>query len=815
VRFVPRKEAGRLGVALLALSLFALLVPVGAGARPDIARQILPPGAHGGLPTTANSTDQLELYDALTPLRGNVRFRHLNRLFLPENFRPVGAITREQTGRVGLGIFRDRYGMPHIRAKTRSALMFGSGWVAAKDRGLLLQLGRGPARLAVADVPGVNAFGLVTSGRPFVPSAQAEALITRQRRMLVARYGAKGRQMLRDWRAYARGVTAYWRSVGGNQPAWTVNDVIATNAFIGSIFGDGGGQEARNSDFLAKLRAALGGRRGTRAFNDLMAANDPEAPTTTSRRFRYPRFTGGGVRGSLVVDPGSVELIQAPPRPQASNFLTVAPSRSRTGDPLAVMGPQLGYFYPEIVYQVDLRGPGVKAQGVSVPGGGGAVLIGRTPHYAWSLTTANGDLRDQYLERLCEPDGSAPTRQSTHYVFRNRCRAMGSFNAGVLDGSTQLGYRTTVHGPVQGTALVDGRPYAIASRRSSFGREALSLAALHDMTAGRARSPRRFFQIANQFDFSFNWAYLNRRHTAFFSSGLLPRRARGLDRMLPTLGTGRYEWRGFLPRSRHPHDVDPRGGLFLNWNNKAAPGYMHGDEVHSYGSVHRVDMFDRIPRRADIVDMVSVMNRAATEDVRVTEVWPVIVRVLRGSQPPDALTGQAAELLGAWADRGGSRIDRNLDGFVDDPGAAVMDAAWDRFAEAVMRPVLGETTADLARIMGRDSAPYRSGGNGSSFGSGWYGYVDKDLRTVLGQRVRGRFNLRYCGRGSLSVCRASLWAALQGAAQALAAAQGPVASAWRADATLDRIDFQPGLIPNTMRWTNRPTFQQVLRFNRP
>ena len=45
---------------------------------------------------------------------------------------------------------------------------------------LLLQLGRGPARVAVADVPGIDAFSLVTSGQTFVPSADAEALVTEQ-----------------------------------------------------------------------------------------------------------------------------------------------------------------------------------------------------------------------------------------------------------------------------------------------------------------------------------------------------------------------------------------------------------------------------------------------------------------------------------------------------------------------------------------------------------------------------------------------------------------------------------------------------------
>ena len=74
-------------------------------------------------------------------LTGDIR-RH----FIPENFRPAGKGTREPTGEPGLTIIRDRYGIPHLRGKTRSALMFGSGWVTAEDRcTLLLQLGRGPA----------------------------------------------------------------------------------------------------------------------------------------------------------------------------------------------------------------------------------------------------------------------------------------------------------------------------------------------------------------------------------------------------------------------------------------------------------------------------------------------------------------------------------------------------------------------------------------------------------------------------------------------------------------------------------------------
>ena len=221
-------RSSKLVVACIA----ACLVVVPA-ASAETTRYILPPGNFGGLPTTQNSLDQLPLYDGLTPLRGNVSAADVNRFYLPEDFKPIGTTRDEPTGRAGLRIVYDSYGVPHIYGVTRDDLSFGSGWVTARDRGLLLNLGRGPARVAVADVPGIDAFSLVTSGQGFAPSKQAEALVTRQKNLLVKTYGAKGRAILRDAQAYIDGANAYQRSKGARAD-YTVNDVIATTAFIGS-----------------------------------------------------------------------------------------------------------------------------------------------------------------------------------------------------------------------------------------------------------------------------------------------------------------------------------------------------------------------------------------------------------------------------------------------------------------------------------------------------------------------------------------------------------------------------------------------------
>ncbi len=799
----------------------ALLLAAPALGRVDFsgpAFNILAPGQFGGLPANQYSTDQGQLYDALTPLQGHVSPADVSRLYLSEKFGVSGPVVRrEQTGRPGLQILRDRNDIPHIYGTSRDDVMFGSGWVAAEDRGLLLLEGIGPAYLATLDAPGIDPFSLVTSARSFTPSAATVNFVAGQENVL-RRAGAKGRQVLRDLQDWIDGINAYEASpqqAGPKLPHAKLSDAIAGFAFIGSIFGNGGGNEVANADFLARLQRRLGTRAGTQVFHDVREVNDPEAPTTINKPFPYDGVPKGPTPGAMVVDPGSeassvtaAVKATAASRRLASNFIIAGHSHSADGHPLAVMGPQLGYYYPEIVMQGDLHGGGIDARGIIAPVAP-YVFIGRGRDFAWSLTSAINQNEQQFLEQLCNPDGSAPTRASTHYLYRGRCRAMTLFDAGKLGAgggqpARELTYYETVHGPVSGTVTAHGRPYAVALDRSTRGDEPGGELALSDLDSDRVHNPQDFFRAVNQFGTTFNWPYVDSHRIAYFSSGRLPILAPGTDASLPALGTGRYDWRGWLPLNAHPHMVQPRSDILTNWNNKPAPGWGAASNNYAYGAVHRVQLYRGFTTGMNESDDVSIMNRAATEDLRTENVWPIIRRVLNGGPAPSALAAQAAELIDKWRADGASRINLNLDGKIDAPGAAVMDMAWDGIARAVMSPVLGPLTNTLAQMIPTSSTP--------SFDPGWFGYVSKDLRTELGIKVRGPYSRRYCGNGSLRACRASLWAAIQAAAVKLASREGPNPSGWYSSAAAERIKFIPNLIPFTMRWTNRSTFQQVIEF---
>ena len=792
-----------------AVVLVVALAPLGAATPRDYAAEawtILPPGENGSLSFDRTTTDQAKLYDALTPLGANVTQRQIRRLFKPAPLgAPAAAGDGRESPRPGVKITRDSFGVAHVTGKTQADVAYGAGWVTAADRGLLLQLIRGPARIAALDVPGLDPLALALLGKSFVPSAEAEAFLANQLDAVRSLSGI-GPKVLALIDAYAAGVNGYYRAKGIPATPFTANDVVASAALIAGRLGTSGGQEVQNSMFLDALGERLGPADARRVFADLREANDPEAPVSGPGSFpqELPSATSPG---SVVIDDGSFTGAPLAARAAASNALLVGARRSATGHPLFVAGPQVGYFFPAFFAEMELSGAGFAVRGAVFPGVP-FVVIGRGPDFAWSATSSQADNIDLFVETLCGND--------TTYLYRGQCEPMRRFFAGTLKEPGQpdrpISFSETAHGPVIGYATVGGKRVAISMQRSTRGRELLSARAFYDLDTAKVTSASSFLKTMNAVEFGFNWFYADDRAIAFFSSGRLPQRAVGTDPALPTVGTGDYDWQGFVPFAGHARAVNPPSGVILNWNNKPAADVGAADSNFSYGAVQRVELLRAAMagrKRHTLVTVTGAMNRAATQDLRVVRVWPVVRAVLQTGPAPSARAEAAATLLDAWRAAGSSRLDRDLDGKVDAPGAAVMDAAWPRVADAVMGPVLGPLVDRLARLHARsdDANP-----GGSSYFSGWYGYVDKDLRTLLGRTVRGEFSRRYCGAGVLATCREALWAALDAAAAGLETTQGPAPSSWRADATAERIRFTSGVLQDTMRWTNRPTFQQLVSF---
>ena len=779
-----------------------------------IARDIMPSGEYGSVPPPANADQQARMYNALTPRFNNVTPTDLVNDFKPEPVGIAGAakpITTETVPHPGITLYRDAYDVPYVYGVTRDDVTWGAGWVVAEDRGLLLGEARYISRLAAIDAPGLSAIGLIGNLASFTPTQQTENEVAKQASQLESN-GPVGRAALHDVDVYLEGINAYFASHGGNSHPYTRIDVFALNAVKDQFVGEGGGNQAANSVFLSSLARKLGARRGILVWNDLREAYDPEAPASVPGQVHFqPKPTS--TSGNVILDPNSLSSAARAAdaatavRAHASNELMVSGARSATHHPIMVAGPQIGYYYPGLTMEVDLEGPGVHQHGAMTAPFPGYIFIGRSQDQSWSLTSAGLNQIDTYVETLC--GGSIHK-----YLWDGKCRPMEFFDAGKLtnDGkTTEVSFYRTVHGPVFGYARVSGRRVALAEKRASYGKDVDDLLFYYRLAHGQVHNIHQFFQAADQTPQTFNSFYMDDKNIGVFTSGLIPIRPSNVDPDLPINGSGAEEWKGYVSFQNHPQGMNPPNGQIVNWNNRPEQGYEAPSDNWSLGAIQRVDLLlKNLGRGGNLTppQVTSAMNAAATQDVREVTLEPLLSKLLRGGKAPNARDAQMLSLLDTWNRQGSSRLDRTGDGEITAPGAAIMDTAWPliakAWASAVLGPVLTQQFANLVNIY--DQPP------GGQY-TGWHIYMQKDLRTMLGMPVRGKYAIRYCGAGNLKRCRTMLWNAIDQAGAKLARTQGPNPTNWHSSAAAEDITFVPGILSYKMAYTNRPTgIQQVLSF---
>jgi len=645
---------------------------------------------------------------------------------------------------------------------------------------------------------------------------------------------------------------------------WKREDLIATASLVGGIFGRGGGNELDWAEVATALDKRFGRRRGARVFRDFRAAEDRAAPVTVlgRRRFPYQVRTKRVRRGSVArPDPGSLERhdvvasgarsarggLALPPTAfpsSASNALLVSGRESVSGHPLMVAGPQVAYFNPQILMEQDVHAPaagglpGIDARGASFVGINLYVQLGRGRDYAWSATSAGQDIIDTFALDLCEPGGAKPTVRSMHYRFRGAClpiEVLERTNRWVPTpadqtppGQQTLRAERTRMGLIAGRGTVRGRPVAFARLRSTYFHEIDSAAGFMDFNSPEVvRSPATFQRAASKIGYTFNWFYADSEQIAYFNSGANPVRAARLNHDFPVRARPRFEWRDFDPDAwtarfapfrKHPHVVDQR--YLVNWNNKQARGFAASDSV-MYSSTYRsVLLEDRLKRairggrKVTLAQAIDIMELAGTTDLRAHAVLPAALRVI--GRPRDPALRDAVTKLRAWRRAGGLRRDHDRNGVYEHADAIrIADAWWPRWVRAQFEPALGRPALDrLLAAVHADNDPNNGGQHlGSAYQDGWYGYVRKDLRTVLGLGVRGRYSREYCGGGSLRRCRRALRGSLK------AALSVPASETYGGDPTcptadqwcFDAVSFRPvgGATQPLIHWINRPTYQQA------
>ena len=317
---------------------------------------------------------------------------------------------------------RDRLGIPHVEARSRSDAFFALGYVHAQDRlEQLLDLRR-RARGSAAEVEGVAA---VEGDRVARLIGFAE-LAARQLERLE-------RPTRRALAAYAAGVNARIGrlEVGGEgaaaTEAWRPEDSLA----VFKLFAWSLSESVQASLVLNELVVALGAQEADRFFPPRTAGRPPGERATAA----LPDWLGRGV-AALRHATGLAGF------GVGSTAFAVRGRDTASGHPVLVADSHFEPTAPAALYLAHLRDPELDVAGATLPG----VPVfwwGRNPELAWAAVNAGVVVTDLYSEVL-RRGGS-----EVHDGQRWRSVDERVEQIGVRNGRDEtLVVRRTSHGPL-------------------------------------------------------------------------------------------------------------------------------------------------------------------------------------------------------------------------------------------------------------------------------------------------------------------------------------------------------------------------------
>jgi acyl-homoserine lactone acylase PvdQ len=896
--------------------------------------------AQAGRGFPPHTRDQQAMYADLLKVAPNLAAADISKYYKDAGFSPVvaGPNDRVETFPLhpGTVIIRDgAFGVPHIFGTTRADTEFGSGFASAEDRLFEMDVLRHVGRAQLTSFIGPSASNIAMDCSVAAAAGYSEAELQQQVDNFATQHPdpitiaghqtTEGQQIVDDANAFVAGVNEYVTEAGAGiakmpveygalqisppagAAAWKATDIVATATLVQAIFATGGGNEVASALLYQSLVNRYGQAQGASIWSDMRSQNDPEAQTSIQTPFNYEQ-----VPPAASLDPNSLAMPAAAPTnnhcnpppsptpgpfsaagvtvdltplladlnrrvPHGSNELIVDAAHSATGHPIAVFGPQTGYYVPQLLHEIDLHGPGLHARGVSFAGTEVFVELGRGVDYAWSATSAGADIIDQRIEKLCNVDGTPATGASIAYVFNGVCTPMlertdtqvGKPSPGCIPQPPQtqcqptvvtIQIERTVHGPVVGrTTAIDPAtglsvPVAVSSQRSTFGDELGAAPAFLEWNdPDIIHNATDFQRAAGKETGTFNWTYVDAHDVGYYMAGKLPVRNAHVNPNFPTWGTGQWEWQGFVPTDLSAADVHARAssipaaggivngtlsdGFFTNWNNKPAPGFSAADSNFAYGPVYRVQsLSDRVRAvlnrgPAHPVDIINAMEDGGSVDLDGSQLVGPLATALQGvsltlpqQSVLNTLQSWTAETSWGSGVPGAHRRDRSTSGSYEQGNAvAIMDELYPRLAHAVFDPSLD--SGQFNQLAGLNPLNNPPGPVGSAYDGGWEGYLQRALRQAVNPAIPNGYSRNYCGAGSLGACQSALQAALQGTIDSLTTTYGSSdLTTWTcsrsntgAKCNPAHDDIQHNAVGvgavPAMTWVNRPTFQQVVQFS--
>ncbi|MBS1825719.1 MAG: penicillin acylase family protein [Acidobacteria bacterium] len=596
-------------------------------------------------------------------------------------------------------ILRDKWGVPHIYAKTTDDLFFAQGYIAARDRLFQIDLWRRVNTGKLAEILG--------------PQAVARDRIARLVRFRGdwnkewATYAPDAKQIVT---AFVRGINAYIDSLQGKYPLefrlagyapgkWVPEDCVARVAGL-----------LMTRNLPREVERAIDIREYGLETIQTIRPPDPFV------RLEIPKGLDLKLIDNVILKDFQAAIGNARvDTEQGSNNWVVDGTRTNTGKPLLANDPHRPMNIPSLRKTVHLVGPGWNAFGAGEPALPG-IALGHNEDIAFGFTIVGIDQGDLYVEKLNPSNAN-------EYWHKGSWRKMTVEHEKVAvkgRGEQSVDLKFTVHGPV---IYEDGNSHRAYALRW-VGAEPGGAGYIAALATARARNWNEFTKtVENYLVPSENIIYADRTgNIGWIASGLAPVR-KNWNGLLPVPGDGDYEWSGYLPLKDHPIEYNPPRHYIATANHNILPkGYAHAlgyewaapfryqrvDEMLKGGAKVTIDDFIRMQQ-----DVTNLLARRFLAVIRKhapkasAEMKPVYERMLKWDARMTVESTEAA-LYAVWITRINEFLLNSPAASRLDPVAAIamLEAQKD---DRALRLSYARSLQELERGLGRNQAEWTWG----------------------------------------------------------------------------------------------------------
>jgi penicillin amidase len=524
-------------------------------------------------------------------------------------------------------VCRDRFGVPHVLARTVHDAFFGQGFVAAQDRLWHMDYDRHNAYGRLAEWMGNSSVEGDKAMRRF----QIGATVENDYRSV----DASTRAMLD---AYAAGVNAFieitdalpieYALLQAQPEPWHPRDSFAVFKVRHIMMGV----------FEGKLwRGKLVNTLGPEKAAGLLQGHPPGHLVIVPPGGTYQGPVLNGLE-ELSRNLESIRWLQDDPDSGSNNW-AVHGSRTASGKPFLAGDSHRPLDTPNCYYQNRIACGEFDVIGLSFPGVPGFPHFGHNPHVAWCVTHAQADYQDLYIERF-SPDKTA------RYEFRGQWKeaVVRREQIKVKGGAVQeLEVIVTRHGPI--IAGGPGKGYGVAFQYTATAFPYRGFECLLPMMKAASvdeinESMRQWVDPCNNLlsaDVHGNIAYLHR--------GQVPIRSMS-NAWLPVPGWGGdHEWQGNIPFEKLSRMRNPSGGFIVSANNRIPDEKYPYYIALGYAPEYRARrIYERLEGLAGVTveDMRSIHGDSVSIPAR------VFLKLIAAAKPADEFSARAQSMLVRW-----------------------------------------------------------------------------------------------------------------------------------------------------------------------